>query len=572
MRNIAIVLTLGLLIPILAYGQNDLTIEPFMISGKFLNESIKGDTLANGQRVNMNRTYVLRRGGMYFQNDFIQNTGYPLRIRAEYGSGVKPAIYAYRPTATTYPTQLFLADSTLTLSNLAISGWTDGGESFYFYVTQIITVARIGQSMTIDSCVLNGSVQRHIYINAAMRNVKITNTRFVNCGDLRYNNLGNGRAVDFRTVSVDTAFFQNCSFVNMHDRFIRHYGTGQAPINNFTLDHCTIFNDLAEHGCLGLGMVGSGKIQITNNLFVDNFIFGNDSTAYERGGEFADSGEKNPNGQFRMAFVVSAPNTTSKWVVANNYYSVSPVLQAFYDSRSGLPDAGVGNLIPLTWHINSKITDSTTAFRKVTTPIVFTNAPATPVNMAKWFFLPIAQGGSGKIKQNATFLPPYTADFDRKLDALGDSLVARSTLYFRDTMALSYPTTSTVYTGSAGSYPAGDLNWFPTRKAAWVTAGMPTTGVGNFGETNPTSFSLEQNYPNPFNPSTTFAFNMSKSDFVTISVFDILGRQVASLVNNVTAAGTHKVMWNAAGMSSGVYFYKMQAGSFTSMKKMILIR
>jgi hypothetical protein len=562
MRKLAILIAILAFLPVFSYGQNELIVEPFITSGKMLDVSIKGDTLATGARVNPDRVYVLRRGGLYWINNNIQNTKYPLRIRAEYGTGKKPIIYASRPTATTYPPQLFLADSTLELRNLCLVGWDDGGEAFSSSVNQIITVTRTGQSMTIDSCLLTNTTQRHLYINAAMKNVIITNTVFTNGGNLRANNLGNGRAVDFRTVSVDSVLFQNCSFVNMHDRFIRHYGVGQAPIRSFTLDHCTIVNDIAEHGCLGLGAV-NGKIQITNNLFVDNFVFGNDSTAAERLTEFGDTGERGPTGAYRMTFIGSVPTDTitNKWIVQNNYYSVSPTLQAFYDSRNGLPDQGIGNLIPLTWHINKKIADSVNAFKKVTTPIVFTKAPGVPVPLAQWFFLPIAQGGSGKIKQNATFLAPYSQDYDR-----------RETFYFRDTLNLSYPTSSVVYTGSSGGFPAGDLNWYPSQKSAWITAGKPTTGVENFGAAVPSTFVLEQNYPNPFNPSTNIAFTVPKIGRVTLKVFNALGQQVATLVDANYDAGKHQVNFDASSLSSGVYVYTLSSGDFLAAKKMILVK
>ncbi|HTY38950.1 MAG TPA: T9SS type A sorting domain-containing protein, partial [Bacteroidota bacterium] len=437
-----------------------------------------------------------------------------------------------------------------------------GGEAFSTSVNQIISVLRTGQSMTIDSCLLNNTTQRHIYVNAAMKNVIITNSVFSDCGNLRSNNLGNGRAIDFRTVSVDSVFIQNCTFVNVHDRFIRHYGVGQAPIRNFTLDHCTIVNETAEHGCLGIGAL-SGRIQITNNLFVDNFVFGNDTTAYERDTEFGDTGELAPNGQYRMTFVGSVPTDTAtiKWIVSNNYYSVSDSVQRFYNSRNGLPDQGIGNLIPLTWYINRKIVDSVNAFKKLATPITFTNVPKVPLDLARWFFVPIANGGSGKIKQNATFLAPYVNDYDR-----------RETFYFRDTMNLAFATTSPAYNGALGGFPVGDLNWYPTQKTAWVTAGMPTTGVVKSNESLPGTFTLEQNYPNPFNPSTTLKFSLSKSSHVTLEVYNLLGQTVARLVDENLAAGTYHTNFDASNLSSGVYLYRLKAGDFVQTHKMVLTK
>jgi hypothetical protein len=88
----------------------------------------------------------------------------------------------------------------------------------------------------------------------------------------------------------------------------------------------------------------------------------------------------------------------------------------------------------------------------------------------------------------------------------------------------------------------------------------------------PTSFELMQNYPNPFNPSTEIGFRVSDFGIVTVRVFDLLGREVATLVNEQKEPGTHSVKWDASGMASGTYVYRLQAGSFVQSKKMILMK
>ncbi|NWG28081.1 MAG: T9SS type A sorting domain-containing protein [Ignavibacteriaceae bacterium] len=88
----------------------------------------------------------------------------------------------------------------------------------------------------------------------------------------------------------------------------------------------------------------------------------------------------------------------------------------------------------------------------------------------------------------------------------------------------------------------------------------------------PTDFILNQNYPNPFNPTTKLSFVIGHSSFVTLKVYDILGNKVATLLNEVKQPGTYEVDFNAADLSSGTYFYKLQAGSFIETKKMILLR
>ncbi len=92
------------------------------------------------------------------------------------------------------------------------------------------------------------------------------------------------------------------------------------------------------------------------------------------------------------------------------------------------------------------------------------------------------------------------------------------------------------------------------------------------GETQdvPQSFRLEQNYPNPFNPSTVINYSLHVNSHVRLSVFDLLGREVAQLVNTEKPAGSYSVTWNALNVPSGVYFYRLSAGNFTETKKMLL--
>lgn len=88
----------------------------------------------------------------------------------------------------------------------------------------------------------------------------------------------------------------------------------------------------------------------------------------------------------------------------------------------------------------------------------------------------------------------------------------------------------------------------------------------------PVSYELEQNYPNPFNPVTTIRFAIPENNFVTLKVYDINGKEISTLVNGEKNFGNHTVEFNASGMASGVYFFKLTAGSFIDTKKMMLIK
>lgn len=88
----------------------------------------------------------------------------------------------------------------------------------------------------------------------------------------------------------------------------------------------------------------------------------------------------------------------------------------------------------------------------------------------------------------------------------------------------------------------------------------------------PTAYKLEQNYPNPFNPSTTIAFALPKPSEVILKVFDAYGREVAKLVEGRLPAGRHEVVLDARPFSSGVYFYRLQAGEFSQTRRLTLVK
>jgi len=88
----------------------------------------------------------------------------------------------------------------------------------------------------------------------------------------------------------------------------------------------------------------------------------------------------------------------------------------------------------------------------------------------------------------------------------------------------------------------------------------------------PQEYLISQNYPNPFNPSTTISYALPKSEMVTIRIYNILGQMVRTLVNQNESAGTHTVSFKADDLTSGIYFYSIQAGSFNQVKKMMLLK
>ncbi|MCX6160216.1 MAG: T9SS type A sorting domain-containing protein [Ignavibacteriae bacterium] len=102
--------------------------------------------------------------------------------------------------------------------------------------------------------------------------------------------------------------------------------------------------------------------------------------------------------------------------------------------------------------------------------------------------------------------------------------------------------------------------------------GGTLVGINHGNNQIPEKFSLSQNYPNPFNPVTKINFDIAKTGFASLIVFDVLGRKVETLVNQKMSAGSYNVSWDASQYPSGVYFYRITAEGFSDTKKLLLLK
>ena len=157
-----------------------------------------------------------------------------------------------------------------------------------------------------------------------------------------------------------------------------------------------------------------------------------------------------------------------------------------------------------------------------------------------------------------------------------------------DTVEVYNPTTDVWTTGTSMPVSVAMLDGYALDGKIYMYGGSYTThpniGISDIWEftpspvsvetevTMPSGFNLEQNYPNPFNPSTTFKYSIPAQSGVMIKVYDILGNEVATLMDEEKLVGTYEVIWNAGQLPSGIYFYRIQAGSFIDTKKMILLK
>jgi len=547
------------------FGQHILFV-PKPTTTTYIDNIINGDTLAGGVRKDSLRVYVLQRGGTWFWENSVQNIGWKLTIQAaDTGSGAMPRIYGLPTPGTNPPTVPYnyvIIAGPLYVKGLMISGFVDQDTSYlnkYQAPGQFFSRSNPSPDRAeFYSNVFSGPLQAYVSAFGSCSVIKMVDNVFANDGVPPLWDLGNGRIIDCRNVSLDSLILVNNTLAYGFDRAIRHLKS-VGRIDCILIDHNTVYENGGRYGLFSLGAVGS-KVTITNNLLIDPMAFGADTSTF-RQFDFGEAGEFDANGKVKMAWIYNMAGKNDSlpgkkatvWTIAKNYWYVTPQIQAVWDSavKSGWdPAIGLGRFTTDT--IRTHIADTANAFIKLPS-FAFTKVPPPFAPVVIYCTAPGPNGTGGQ--SSGGVWPGY----DRRLIN-----------YYRDTMDCSYSTSSPAYTGGTLGFPAGDLNWFPSRKAAWVVA----TGIAENPTLNtvPEVYTLSQNYPNPFNPATQIEFSIPKQSQVSLKVYNLLGQEVATLVNGVLPAGHHAATFNASNLASGVYFYRIDAGNFNSARKMLLLK
>jgi len=563
---IPLALAVLLCLPGIGYAQ-EMIIEPTAGGGPYLNEIIAGDTTATGERSDPDRIYVLRRDGIYLTNDDIRVEDFDLRLMTEAGAGAGAIIYPVTNSATGgFPDPIIDMRGHIWVKDVALTGYTDEiPEEVANITSTLVRTNAPGFDLIMDGVIMSNTRGQHVRTESAARVIRITNSILANMGDLGRSNFGAGKAIDLRANSIDSLIFRNNTFVNFQDRLIRHRSS-TAAINHFVFDHNTILNGMSYHGMIALGFMGDDAV-ITNNLLLDAFVAGADSSDAERQAEFDEHTELYANGKPSMPWIFSVPNDSTVWTVANNYYAVSDEVEAFYAAfgdgagDDGNPDNGtdgdndiIGAGNPLSDHILSK--SGVEPFVEVDLGVAA--RPDVMIGMAEWYRME-----TGRTKETTNFVREED-DFDR-----------RPVTYFIGDFDASYATTSAAYTGAARGCPAGDLNWFPEVD---VAACLTPTAIERISAEVPAQFALSQNYPNPFNPTTNITYALSDAATVSLVIYNALGQEVSRLVDGqAQVPGVYKVTWNGvdqAGrkVATGLYLYRLQSGDHHMTKTMILLK
>ena len=663
-----------LMLPMLLNAQ-DLVLQDYTTSGnQYLNTLIFQDTSSAAFQAGT-RVYVLQKDGVYLLNAQLAFAGKTLSFRAEYGGTghYDPTVYLY-PAASGNPPGEFanLAGGKLYLKHIIITGYYEPVDSNLDHMQGgliDLNTSGSGGSIYVDSCILKSVNGNLIRTDGKPGTVRVTNTIFADMGFEGTSNFGAGKGIDLRNQDVDTCDIENCTFVNLQDRVVRHYQSTLGPIHNFIFNHNTVVNSVSYHGFLSLGRVdstGTGILQITNNVLVDHFALGAD-TAFIRQVEFSDPADLDTVDHLpRMAWVLTNRNLAAKWNISNNYYAVSDSGQAMLNLP--LPNGPYyqSEGPALTWGMNTTLAaqgkDTVKDFKQVS--VKLNNTPPLMTKMIRWIYTPRANGGDSKQKNandpNFTKASPghWTYDYNRKhveyyFDTLNcnmsgtaatlgamlttdgkiagdprwgapvvtttpvtvsgheikfgtvnlpssksDSVqltnIGPNDVHFTVTStssAFSVNSISGLVTVKSGTsqylviiFTPADTNTHSGYiKLVYNALGSPDsiavsgkgnklTGVADAQSLLPKEFALAQNYPNPFNPSTQITYAVPKAAKITLEIFEVLGRKVATLVDGVATPGYYTANFNASSMSSGIYFYRLSSPGVTFTKKMLLLR
>ena len=180
---------------------------------------------------------------------------------------------------------------------------------------------------------------------------------------------------------------------------------------------------------------------------------------------------------------------------------------------------------------------------------------------------------------NSSSIYPNNALFWRTIHGESDSIASYPFFsYFSDSIRYLTPVVNSVDRHpdiSEGVYPGVWCIWENNNNGVWKIYGETTniwTNVNDDNFIHPNSFSLSQNFPNPFNPTTTIRFTIHETQFTTLKIYDIFGREVATLVNENLQAGNYERKWDATGIPSGMYFYRLASNNFSETKKLLLLK
>jgi hypothetical protein len=252
-------------------------------------------------------------------------------------------------------------------------------------------------------------------------------------------------------------------------------------------------------------------------------------------------------------------------------YSVELELESVYDNK--ITTSKLNAWLPLFYHITADHEDPTNTIQKIRGNYTTYNEQTVIEDMNSIEYKISGLNSSSEYEMSVQLFNPLnvTSDYEIVIDGSIVRNIARISPGILKTDFFKIPLSGIndneifimIRNPNNGTIGISDL---------WLKETGTSFKVENIQQEIPSDFALEQNYPNPFNPQTTIRYHLPQDSDVRVTVFDLLGREIATLVNGYMTAGVHNINFNASSLASGIYLYRIEAGSYSKVKRMLLIK
>jgi len=506
-----------------------------------LQRFILGDTTATGERNNINRVYRLIRGERYLLSSRTYFE-FPINMTADDGpTTIAPPVIAPFPLSDgSVPRITFTVNKDAYFKNIYWCGFTPN--EMQSRNDRPFTIGGEGTRLVLENCICDNFYNGWLWNAGSHTKLYLKDCLMRNCfvDQEWYGQILINASAPMDTVSlVNTTQFNGSSYLmsiaNQYTEYLR-------------VEHCTVF----------ITKVNPFETPILTNADIKNNIFMSCDMAGETEFERKNSWYNGDGERMPILFLDTIPSDIANtYGVTNANKRINLSNNAYFWTQS-LKDY---------WASNDTV-----------------DAPVFIDDRTKGMFDKDAEYPNMVAENNIEADPGYNSSVMSQVDsALAWVKAFRSNGTLRAynynpsggtifpgvwpiPEDLSYTNTTLQHAGSDG-FAIGDLNWFPEQKAQWLL-----TDVNENVKTIPLSMKLSQNYPSPFNPNTTITFELPKSGIVALKVYDVLGKEVKTLINHEMIAGSHKVDFIANGLSSGIYYYKLTSDNSTIVKKMMLMK
>jgi FlgD Ig-like domain len=498
------------------------------------------NTLVNAvAAANPGDVFILERGeNKYYYSTEMVDALVPVTIKSE-GDGDLPIFFQIANETGGYNGTDIRAQADIIIQGIAFSAIRTAGDRFARTGTAI-AAGRDSIRMVVEECTFVGYGGRTLQPNAEHGTLIVRNC--VETGNGRVNRADNGRFMDIREKGLDTLIIQNNTLLNCADRWIRHMGEPLGTLGYVLVDHNTFMNGTGYRPNFQFRKVR--ELYFTNNIIINPAMLGTTTSGVRLDEiEYTDPLKV-------CVFTITREDTNEVLVMQNNNVWIDPRITAILGDLDLANGDSVENAPLFNKAFEDRIDDK--AYFQEELPFVHSVTIDSILPEIEIY-------AGGTLGYNHSAFQFRTDEYAIGLD-------------------MSYGTSATSYTAAAGGFPLGDLNWYPAKKQEWVNAGMPiVNSIENVNNQLPDRLSLKQNYPNPFNPNTFIEFSLPETGNVKLTIYNILGQKITTLVNKNVSAGNYRSEWNgrnSAGYTvpSGVYIYRLQTADKTEVRKMMLLK